>query len=96
MMFGTFLCRLEAYDRNQNFENTCIILPDAEETDWPTSGFKSLEGASQTQMPKVHASHIKVGISHNVSIIWLFLQNVFLSVNVKTVPRVWYSTLQLK
>ncbi|XP_014669636.1 PREDICTED: uncharacterized protein LOC106810716 [Priapulus caudatus] len=50
--------RLEAYDRNRNFENVETILPPPEITEWPTAGFKQLVMEHKVVLPKITRGQI--------------------------------------
>jgi hypothetical protein len=44
-------CRLNAYDRNQDFRGPPIILPETVLVDWPNDGFRTLNIESIPHLP---------------------------------------------
>jgi len=50
---NTIFSRLEAYDRNKNFQDEPVILPDPVDTDWPESGFHQLQLEHRIHLPKL-------------------------------------------
>lgn len=53
------LCRLEAYDRNNNFQGVPVLLPEPTIPDWPVSGFKQLMPVHKIQLPKIRRALVE-------------------------------------
>ncbi|XP_074649756.1 uncharacterized protein LOC141904984 [Tubulanus polymorphus] len=53
--------RLEAYDRNENFQNEAIIIPRELLPNWPgdVTGFKQLSRDHRNILPKITDDHIR-------------------------------------
>ena len=56
-------CRLESYERNDNFANDPVILPPSVMPDWPDGGFRQLQQAHHHLMPAILEGHV-VGYFH--------------------------------
>ena len=52
-------CRLESYDRNDNFSAPVIDVPVPVWTDWPVCGFRQLTHQVQSELPATTNDHIR-------------------------------------
>ncbi|KAK6171829.1 hypothetical protein SNE40_018255 [Patella caerulea] len=50
--------RLDAYDKNDNFRNTVIHLPEYTIPQWPSSGFRQLVPEHRSTLPKIDRCQI--------------------------------------
>lgn len=53
MQMFNYYFRLQAYDRNQDFCNEPILMPDPLEPNWPTHGFQQINMMHRLLMPKL-------------------------------------------
>ncbi|XP_063415866.1 uncharacterized protein LOC134697517 [Mytilus trossulus] len=50
--------RLNAYDRNKNFQEEPVILPEPLDVGWPVSGFRQLLAEHKMVLPKITKEQI--------------------------------------
>ncbi|XP_053383405.1 uncharacterized protein LOC128549795 [Mercenaria mercenaria] len=56
------LTRPEAYDRNQDFRDEPILLPEPQDSDWSTEGFHQLQADHRIHFPKLGSNMKKTAI----------------------------------
>lgn len=54
-----FIGRLEAYDRNKNFKEDPILLPEPLDVGWPVAGFKQILQEHKCIIPKITREQIE-------------------------------------
>ena len=54
-----FSYRLEAYERNLNFQDEPLLIPGPSITSWPEWGFKELSVSHHDMIPKLHKSVVE-------------------------------------
>lgn len=62
-----FCFRLEACERNQNFQGEVIALPDVIITNWPDHGFQQLMPSHISILPKLTESHIRAYFKYRLA-----------------------------
>ena len=54
-----FFCRLEAYDRNENFQEDPVLLPEPLDAGWPVTGYKQVLPEHKSLLPKITREQIE-------------------------------------
>ncbi|XP_048772140.2 uncharacterized protein LOC125678072 [Ostrea edulis] len=59
--------RLEAYDRNANFQQPPVLLPDPLDVNWPTTGFQQLNSEHRKLLPSITREQIEAYFLHRLA-----------------------------
>ncbi|XP_056005265.1 uncharacterized protein LOC125664437 [Ostrea edulis] len=59
--------RLKAYDRNKDFKNDPIHIPEPLEVDWPTRGFQQLQESHKEEIPEIGIEQIDMYFVHRLA-----------------------------
>nr|XP_022307572.1 uncharacterized protein LOC111113571 [Crassostrea virginica] len=59
--------RLRAYDRNKDFQNEPVIIPEPLEVDWPTRGFQQLQVVHREEIPEICIEQIDMYFVHRLA-----------------------------
>lgn len=81
--------RLEAYDRNANFQQPPVLLPDPLDVNWPTTGFQQLNSEHRKLLPSITREQIEAYFLHRLAgiyalkamIVFVFLHSISHSIH---------------
>ncbi|XP_062605687.1 uncharacterized protein LOC134267501 [Saccostrea cucullata] len=59
--------RLRAYDRNKDFKNEPILIPEPLDVDWPTRGFQQLQDDHRKDIPEMCIEQIDMYFVHRLA-----------------------------
>ena len=76
-------CRLRAYDRNKDFQNEPVIIPEPLEVDWPTRGFQQLQVVHRGEIPEICIEQIDMYFVHRLA--GMFSLNIFMRCNIDSI-----------